>query len=282
MTNISVTLRALNRLAQEDRCLVSTLNLATLSGDKGNIFRASHDRFVQLAKIGKWAEANAMWDLLDPMGRGWSRNIYRPGDAECHYAHFRFWQRDVSEEHITRAEQLATEGRNRNVVRLLHGLRGEWRLEQDEWALAAESLREAVSMARAVGQTDAKAETQLALAQFRLGQLTDPRREAEQLANARQPSHRALANLWLAIVDRDQAKKHGLAAYKWAWAGGEPYVHRYALTKSRALLEQLGAEIPNLPPYDPAKDGKFPCEDEVAAAIEKLRAEKESKNPKPE
>jgi hypothetical protein len=36
--------------------------------------------------------------------------------------------------------------------------------------------------------------------------------------------------------------------------------------------------IPDLPPYDPAKDGKFPCEDEVVAAIEKLRAEKEAKS----
>jgi hypothetical protein len=137
-------------------------------------------------------------------------------------------------------------------------------------------------MARTVGQSDADAEAQLALAQFQLGQLADPRREAEQQANARRPSHRALADLWLAIGDREQAKKHALAAYKWAWADGEPYVHRYELNKARALLEKLGAKIPNLPPYDPAKDEKLPWEDEVAAAIEKLRAEKEAKNPKEE
>ena len=164
------------------------------------------------------------------------------------------------------------------LFRSLHGLRGQWRLERGEWALAAESLREAVSMARAVGQTDARAETQLALASFQLGELADPRREAEQLANVRHPSHRALAELWLAIGDREQATKHALAAYKWAWADGEPYVRRYELNKARALLEKLGAEIPNLPPYDPAKDEKLPWEDDVAAAIEKLRAEKESKN----
>jgi hypothetical protein len=56
----------------------------------------------------------------------------------------------------------------------------------------------------------------------------------------------------------------------------EGVVHRYELNKARALLEQLGAEIPDLPPYDPAKDEKLPWEDEVAAAIEKLRAEKEA------
>ena len=129
-------------------------------------------------------------------------------------------------------------------------------------------------MARAVGQTDAAAETQLALAKFQLGSLADPRHEAEQLAQLKEPAHLALAELWLAIGDREQAKKHALAAYRWAWADGEPFVHRYELNKSRALLEQLGAEIPNLPPYDPAKDEKLPWEDAVVAAIEELRAEK--------
>ena len=46
-----------------------------------------------------------------------------------------------------------------------------------------------------------------------------------------------------------------------------PYVHRYELNKARALLEKLGVTIPNLPPYDPAKDEKLPWEDDVAAAI---------------
>jgi hypothetical protein len=214
------------------------------------------------------------------MGRNWPRYRYRPGDAESDYAQFRFWLGDLNEQHLAHAEQLANAGKGRHIVRSLHRLRGEWRLERGEWSLAAESLREAVSMARAIGQTNAAAETQLALAQLHLGQLADPRRVAEQLANARQPSHRALADLWLAIGDREQARKHALAAYKWAWADGEPYVHLYELNKARALLEKLGAEIPNPPPYDPAKDEKFPWEDEVAAAIEKLRAEKEAKNRK--
>ncbi len=130
-------------------------------------------------------------------------------------------------------------------------------------------------MAREGGQTDASAETRLALAKFHLDQLPDPRKEAELLEKA--PSHRVLADLWLAIGDREQAKEHALAAYQWAWADGEPYVQRYELDKSRVLLEQLGAEIPKLPHYDPAKDEKLPWEDEVEAAIEKLRAEKDAK-----
>jgi hypothetical protein len=46
------------------------------------------------------------------------------------------------------------------------------------------------------------------------------------------------------------------------------------LNKARALLEQPGAQIPELPPYDPDRDEKLPWEDEVLAAIEKLRVER--------
>lgn len=280
LANIAVTLRRFNRLAQENRCRLWVLDIATLSGDKQSLFSARLDSFDQLALIGQWEEGQAIWDLLDAMGRGWSRAAYRPGDAETYYVRFRLWRGDLSEEHLSRAEQLAREGWNRVALRYLHGLRGEWRLERGEWDLAAASLHEAVAMARAVGQADVEAETQLALARFHLGQLADPRSEAKQLASAARVSHLDLAELWLAIGDRAQAKTHALAAYKSARADGEPYVQRYDLNKACALLEQLGAEIPTLPPYDPSRDEKFPWEDDVAAAIEKLRAEKEAGNRK--
>jgi hypothetical protein len=274
LRNMGLSLMQQNNLAAAHRVDLSSLDLATLTDDQEAIFVARYFRCHGLAEIGQWADAQNTWDLLDLMGRQWSRDLYRPGSAEFFYAQFRFWQGDLLEEHLARAETLAEAGKNRAIVSGLHAFRGEWRLEQGELALAADSLREAVSMARAVGKTDASAETQLALAKFHLGQLDDPRREAKQLASARRPAQRALAELWFAIGDHELATTQALAAYKWAWADGEPYVHRYELNKSRALLEKLGAAIPNLPPYDPAKDGKFPCEDEVAAAIEKLRAEK--------
>jgi hypothetical protein len=276
LANVSYVLRSQNRLAQEDRCVLLCLGLATLIGDNGLVFKSLLDRFDQLGTIGRWTEAKAIWDLLDPMGRNWPRSVCRPGDAEHDHARFLLRQGELSEEHLAYAEQLASAGKNRYAVRWLYGLRGEWLLERGEWALAADSLREAVSMSRAVGLVDAAAETRLTLDRFHLGQLADSQREAEQLANARDPSRRALANLWLAIGDREQAKKHALEAYKWAWADGEPFVRRYELDKARALLEKLGAEIPNLPPYDPAKYEKLPWEDEVAATIENLRAEKEA------
>ncbi len=70
---------------------------------------------------------------------------------------------------------------------------------------------------------------------------------------------------------------HALAAYRWAWADGEPYVYRYELIKTTELLEQMKVPVPVLPPYDPTKDEPFPREADVRAAIEKLKAEKAAK-----
>lgn len=274
---ISLTLAAQNRLAKQEYCLLITLNIAALTDNKQELFKARLTRFRQLVDIGQWAEAEAIWQLLDPMGRSWARNIYRPGEAERSYALFRYWKGDLKEEHLVKAEQFAKEGKNRLGIRFLHALRGQWYLDQDQWELAAGSFHEAVRLSREVGQTDSDVETKLALVKFHLNQLPDPCEEAEQLAQARKPSYRALADLWLAIGDLEQAKKYAILAYRWAWADGEPYVHRYELKKATAILKQLNLPIPDLLSYDWAKDEKLPWEDTVANAIEKLKAEKEAK-----
>lgn len=277
LRNISLNLTAQHRLAQALRTDSLALEVATLSDKEQSVFISRLLVFADQSRLGQWAEAAAIWSLLDPMGRDWSRNLYRPGRAEQHYAEFHFWQGSLQESHLAEAERLAAQGKNRTGVRDLHRLRGDWRLRQGEWALAAASYQEAVRLARESRSViDASSETGLALAKHHLGQLTNPREEAERLAQLRDPAHRLIAQLWLALGDTAQAKHHALAAYKDAWADGEPYVHRYALTQTTELLQQMNGPIPNLPPYDPAKDEKLPWEDEVRAAIEKLRAEKEA------
>jgi hypothetical protein len=276
LCSVSVTFNEQSRLAKAERCRLFSLDIATLIESEGGLFVTRLISFSQLATTGRWADAEAMWQLLDSMGRDWLRAMYRPGDAEYLYAAFHLYQGTLKEEHLARAEQLARVGKNRRVVRRLFRLRGEWQLEQDRWATAAESFQEAVRMAREVGRSNATDEAMLLLAKFRAGQIAAPRDEAEHIAQAKNPPHGALAQLWLSIGDGEQAKKHALAAYRAAWADGEPYVYRHALNRARGLLEQLGAEIPDLPPYDPAGDEKLPWEDPLAAGIEKLRAKKEA------
>lgn len=279
--NISHNLAAQNRLAPALRTHSLALEVATLSEYKQGVFMSRLFLLNDQSRLGQWAEAAATWSLLDPMGRAWSRAVYRPGQAEQSYAWFHFSQGSLQEAHLAEAERLAAQGKDRTIIRDLHRLRGDWRLTQGEWALAAASYQEAVRLARDTRSViDADSETGLALAKQHLGQLAHPFEEAQRLAQLRDPAHRFLAQLWLALGDTAQAKHHALAAYKDAWADGEPYVHRYELTQTTALLQQLNVPIPNLPPYDPTKDEKLPWEDEVRAAIEKLRAKKEAKKGK--
>lgn len=285
LLNIAACLMNQNRLAMVHRIDILNHDLAVTLEHKEILFMSLLFLFAVQSRFGQWSESATTWQKLDPMGRDWSRNAYRQGDAEYWFALNQFWQGKLQEVHLTTAEQLARKDSNRGTLRDIWRLRGEWRLEQQEWGLASESFHEAVSMARERGLPDVFSETGFVIAKLQLGQFHSPdeaRHEAERLSNLRGSAHRYLALLWREIGDFEQAAKYALAAYKWAWADGEPYVRRYELDKATELLRELNIPIPDLPPYDPAKDEPFPWEADVRKAIEKLRAEKEAKKKKEE
>ncbi len=280
---VSDNLIVQNRLARALQVETFASEVATFVGGTTALTLSRFHLFADQLRAGLTEHAATTWRLLDPEGRSWSSANFDLdivfGDRNC--AQFHFWEGTLQEEHFAAAERLKGKGNDRPLIRNLHRLRGDWRLTQGEWALAAASYQEAVRLARDTRSViDADSETGLALAKHHLGQLANPREEAERLAQLRDPAHRLLALLWLALGDTEKAKHHALAAYKWAWADGEPYVHRYELTKTTELLHELGVPIPNLPPYDPAKDEPFPWETDVRATIEKLRAEKKAKQEK--
>jgi hypothetical protein len=279
LINIAQSLSGQNRLAQALRASALAHELASANEDIESLFMSRLDLFISQSRLGHWSEAGATWQRLDPMGRQWGRSAYRRGDAEWSFARSQFWQGHLQEKQISAAATLAEQDHNRVALRCIYRLCGSWRLEQGDWALAAASFTDAVTMAREARRMDAASETGLALAKVQLRQLTgdEARNEAQRLAQLHEPAHLILAQLWRMLGDLDQAKHHALAAYTWAWADGEPYVNRYELTKSTELLHELGVPIPNLPPYDPANDEPFPWEAEVRAAIEELRAEKAAK-----
>jgi len=185
----------------------------------------------------------------------------------------------LTEKELTKAEELNRSSKSALGSRNLCALRGFWRLEQKDFASAKKSLYDAVTLAHKAGKIDRRSEIRLAIAKHNLGELPDPIHAAELLAiSPHESCHRALADLWFAIGEYDRAKHHAVAAYRWAWADGEPYVHRYELNKARALLDHLGTKIPELPHYDPSKAEKLPWEDKMTATLQKIRAEKEAKN----
>ena len=275
--NINAFTWAHRRWAIKERGLRLMIALSEEADIRSGIVSGSFNLYQLLARVGRWSEVDEIRKTLDTIGTSYSG--YPSGIIELRFAAASHLRGQPNWEYWPEVESLIKSSRSSRALRIFHDALGNWRLEECEWALAAASYQEAVRLARERSLTFAASETGLALAKHNLGQLTgdQARNEAERLAQLRDPSHRKLSQLWLALGDHEQAKHHALAAYKWAWADGEPYVRRYELTQTTELLRQLNVPIPNLPPYDPAKDEKLPWEDEVRAAIEKLRAEKEAK-----
>jgi hypothetical protein len=284
--SLAINLRGHGRIAQALRLhnIHQAMETILEFEKEVNIFVSLLQRFCLQSALGQWPAAAETWRLLDPMGRKWRRNFYRQGDAEFQFARAMFWQGHLQEEHLSTAASLAEQDHNRSTIRLVHALRGDWRLEQGAWAQAAASFSQAVAMAREVRLVDEASETGLALAKVHLHQLTgdEAHSEAQRLAQLRHFADRSLANrylarLWQALGELNQAKHHALAAYTLCWADGEPYVYRYGLTKAAELLHELGVPLPNLPPYDPAKDEPFPWEADLRAFIAARRAEQAAK-----
>jgi MinD-like ATPase involved in chromosome partitioning or flagellar assembly len=268
LTWFSAHLVGENRLADAGRVLSLLIGLVSANNDDCSLFAALLERYSYCGRIGEWEQAQLNWNMLDSMGRDWPRWSYRPGDAEYRFAQCQFWSGDLEEHHLVVAEHLASENRNHSALRHLHWLRGMWRLEQGNWHAARESLAEAVRMSRERGSPDYEAEAGLTLARFHLGELAASVPEAEQLALVREPAHRIVGALWLAIGDVVQARTHALAAYRWACADGEPYVDRYDLKQTVRLLDQLGVSVPAFPAYDSTKEQWFPWEVAVRSAID--------------
>jgi hypothetical protein len=274
--NVSTCLYDLDRLADSIRVCKLAMLLAELTEDQESTFLSRLQMFTYFTYLGDWEVAEEMWMQLDPMGRDWSRNCYRPGSAERAYAWFKFYKGEaLLENDIANAERLTIAGKNRNCIRSLCKLRGISQFHLGNLPAAAENFDKSVRMAREIERSDAYAETMLALTKLHLNQLNEPVHEAERLEQLKEPAFNSLAELWFALGNNEKARLYALKAYKRAWAEGEPYVHGYDLNRAIALLMQLGVAIPQLPPYDPSKEKKLPWEDKVVELIEQLKKEKE-------
>jgi hypothetical protein len=263
-----------NRLAEANRLIRLALQVGEVAPDNEAIFVSTNFLFRVAMIRGDRETADRLWQKIDGMGREWSRAAYRPGSAELWRAVDLFYRGELTEEILTQAEILAKSGRNRHAIQSLQRLRGEWCLKRDQPALAVESLAEAVRMAHEVGHKDERSEAMLALARIRIDEPFDARVGAERLGKTSERAALTVAELWWAVGERDRAVEHALRAHSWVAADGEPYVHRYYLDRARALLTDLGAELPEVPQYDSSKVTPYPWEKDVRVFIDKLRAER--------
>jgi hypothetical protein len=178
----------------------------------------------------------------------------------------------LTEEELRQAEQLSELVGSALGRRNLCALRGWWLSDAEEWKLARDSLSEAVVLAHKVGKIDRRSEIRLALARYHLGEDVQVQEISDQLSNAADIlTHLPLALLWLAAGNTSEAENYAVTAYKHAWADGAPYSHWYECARARAILEQIGENVPALPPFSAAQSHILAWEPHAARAIEAER-----------
>jgi hypothetical protein len=265
--------------AEAARLYALARDIAEASQDADGIFRARLDLYSCATRLGDHAAAEQLWREISGIKRPSNRAIYRPGDAECWHVSYLLSRGKLTEEILVQAEIVTRDGHSRRFVKSLHELRGEWHLRRGELSSATEQLGHAVRMAREAGGDDVFCAALLALARLRARERFDARSEAERLSKAG-PRSTAVAELWRELGDRDRAVDHALLAHEWCVGDGEPFVFRHQLDRARALLTELGAPLPEVPKYDPAKAKIYPWEKDVRAFIEKVKAERAEREKK--
>jgi tetratricopeptide (TPR) repeat protein len=274
--NLARILRGVNRLADTARLRRLAVEIAGQTYYDGEIVSSKVHLYSLLSECGDWTKADDLWrEIESAVGRGgMPETTYRIGDMEHWYAVNCFYRGKLTEETISKAEALAKLG-NRTAAQSLFALRGEWYLSLGELDLALDSFGNAVRMAREVGVQDSYSEGLLALANYILDNTFDSRSEAERLHNATERGALAVARLWQALGEPDRAVEYGLRAFRWSVADGEPYVHRYYLEQTSALLVSLGATLPRVPRFSTSK--LFAFETELQVAFANQRAAREAK-----
>jgi hypothetical protein len=245
LANMAISLETLNRLSNCHRLRKYALQFATGMKNLEHESAARLDLFSDLVERGQVDEAEQLWALIRVGPSRVSMALDLAGFAEWQYARLRFQRGALTDADLTAAEAVADKGKQRAILRDVRRLRGEWYYERADFPQATRSLQAVVEMADQVNQSDFNAEALLTLARWRAGNSLDLKDEASRLEG--QASARLVGELWHAAGEFEAAQASALAAYRWAWAEGEPYVHRFELERAGRLLSERGVAAPELP-----------------------------------
>jgi tetratricopeptide (TPR) repeat protein len=170
---------------------------------------------------------------------------------------------------VGRAWELANFQRlERDFIRAAR-IQGAAALGLDDLDMADERLHHALTRARAVNHIEEELPALVALAELRRRQ-NDLRAARELLDEVWEFAERGPYPLFhadalnvLALIGRDagnvdKATEAATKAYELAWCDGPPYAYHWGLIKAQKHLEELGAPLPSLPPFDESKFEPMP------------------------
>lgn len=198
-------------------------------------------------------------------------NNQQEGFTSCYLAQWALWLNKFADALLfaNRAWELAhTLNLERDFIRAARR-QGEAALGLNDNAIADERLHHALTRARMVNLVEEEFPALVALAELRRrqGDVGAARELLDEVWEAAERGpyrliHADACNV-LAEVERD-AGNHGKAveaaekAYRLAWCDGPPFAYHWGLEKARALLKELGAAEPEMPPFDESKFEAMP------------------------
>ncbi|GAB4522395.1 MAG: hypothetical protein OHK0046_34860 [Anaerolineae bacterium] len=271
LQNFSLSLRENDQLSLALRVLHTAVMLAETTGNQKEVIHSTFFLLGLYADTGQWIETETAYDALQdnpPRDRFWQ------ADVEKHYAESLIYRRYEATAALERAEVQAVEGRHSLIYRQIKGWQGEAVLQLGDTQAALRWFEESLQLHRKSGSDDtawvlggmARAYALLGDGDRARAIIEDNDFDSKEVIN--------VAEVYHILGEHDQARQYALHAYKRAWADGPPYVWWWHLERAKAVLDALGEPYPDLPPYDPARIGKFPYEDEILAVIEREKAKR--------
>ena len=281
LRNHSTTIHQQRELAWSERILDLARATAVAASDDAQTLWCDLFQVIYLTDRSALPEARVLWTGL---GQSLPDRAKRNGQLEAQasgaeaYLLFRegALTRASLDHALTRARALGQPIFERWLMRIS----GEHRLAQGDNAGAEADFARAIEMAHGANLSDTESEARRGLA---LAHLPGRASEAATAAASaeRDPPNDALAELYLALGDRDKARHHALAGYKRYWADGPPFTDHWSLETCRRVLRELGEPEPVLPPFDPAKIRPIEYESDLLRLLEEHAAKQKRNTTRP-
>jgi hypothetical protein len=279
LQNHAETISQQHERARSERILALARATAVAASDDLQTLWCDLSQIIHLTDRGALPEARALWSGLR---QNLPDHAKHDGQLEAQALYNEAWllfregapTRATLDHALTRARAL----RRPIYERRLLSLSGEHRLAQGDNAGAEADFARVIAMAHGANLSDTGSEALRGLALARL-----PGRAADAAAAAasaeRDPPHATLAELYLALGDRDKARQHALAGYNRYWADGPPFTNHWPLETCRRVLRELGEPEPDMPPFDPSKIRPIEYEADLRRLLDE-HAAKQKRKPK--
>lgn len=276
LCNLADVLREAGKPAQAEHAFLLSRELAALAREQEGVDQAQQFLMTLYADIGAWTKGEAAYAALQASpDEGFKNGVF----TLIYAAQLRWGQGQNPHSLLVEAVTRAHEERHPRAEREARQLQGQVAFTARDLPGAEEAWLAAHAIAQLQGTSLGPTLADLARLRARqaLSNLARQLISEALAAGGVGPIELAAAEVYVALGDTDEAKRHIVPAYQRAWADGSPYSFYFEMQRARAVLAALAMPEPELPPYDAARIPPLPDEVAIRAFIAELEAERQRK-----